>query len=103
LLVPDCYGCHFENIAYKKKGFAIMPYEYKVISLAPFCLDTDPEFKDKRFIMNGWAPAEETEEAINNLAEEGWEYLHPIVIPYTTNGEYICHTVVRLVFRREKA
>jgi hypothetical protein len=78
-----------------------MGYEYKVISLQPFSLPSDPKYTF-RSVMNGWESAEESEKAINKLTERGWEYLHPIVLPYTTDGQYLCHTIVRLVFRREK-
>lgn len=85
-----------------------MEYEYKVISIESFAAyrkEEVPDYPDlvgKRFMSQGWAPASEIEEKINKLAGEGWEYLHPIVFPYTTDGKYLCHTIVRLVFRREK-
>jgi hypothetical protein len=84
-----------------------MKYEYKVIAIESFAAygkqGRYPDLEGKRFMSNGWAPTSEIEEAINKLADEGWEYLNPIVFPYTTDGEYLCHTLARLVFRREKA
>lgn len=82
----------------KMKGeFIVVRYEYKVIDVDSFASTSG-----HRHLMNGWAPSSEIEEKINKLANEGWEYLNPIVFPYTTNGEFLCHTLVRLVFRREK-
>lgn len=40
-----------------------MKYEYKVISLQPFALPSDPKYTF-RSPMNGWERAEETEKAI---------------------------------------
>jgi len=75
-----------------------MKYEYKVISVESF-----NTYDGTRMMMQGWAPATEIEEKINQLADEGWEYQNPIVLPYTTDGKYLCHTAIRLVFRREKS
>jgi hypothetical protein len=74
-----------------------MTYEYKVVRVESF-----DKYKDTRMMMQGWAPAQEIEDAINEMATEGWEYYNPIVLPYTTDGKYLCHTALRLVFRREK-
>ena len=83
-----------------------MKYEYKVIAIESFRayskgeVEEYPDLAGERFMSNGWAPTSEIEEAINKLADEGWEYVNPIVFPYTTDGKYLCHTLVRLVFRR---
>ncbi|MDR1013960.1 MAG: DUF4177 domain-containing protein [Coriobacteriales bacterium] len=75
-----------------------MKYEYKVITPQQF-----NKHEDIEMMHLGWGPVEEIEKAINKLANEGWEYLNPIVFPYTTDGKWLAHTRVHLVFRREKS
>jgi hypothetical protein len=82
-----------------------MKYKYKVVQVGTFGaygkVRDHPNLEGKRFMSNGWAPAQETEDLINEWANKGWEYLHPIVLPYTEDGKRYCDTTLRLVFRRE--
>jgi hypothetical protein len=73
-----------------------MKYTYKVVAISSWKDDVHK-------LLDGWATGKQIEKQINDLADQGWEYLNPITFPYSTDGKWILHSSVRLVFRREKS